>query len=146
MSLTGWISSRSFCFLIEDALLLQKEKERKKERKNRGLRSKFSIFLRYTLPPNFIPQCYRPQTWQFLSTYSSLLFACLLFTKSRVGHRTLSSQCSINKYPKYRCNVLTTVDLHLNWLNWQWSCWLISFADPAHISQSLFLLVLIFSI
>ena len=40
------------------------------------------IFLKFELPPNFIFQCYRPQTWQFYIFFPALSF--LVFTKSRV--------------------------------------------------------------
>ena len=40
------------------------------------------IFLRFEQPPNFIFQCYRPQTWQ--STYFCLLFSFLVLGKCQV--------------------------------------------------------------
>ena len=33
------------------------------------------IFLRFELPPNFIFQCYRPQTWQFYLFFPALFIS-----------------------------------------------------------------------
>ena len=50
------------------------------------------IFLRFELPPNFIFQCYRPQTWQFLHIFF-LLFPFLVFTKCQVLNLRVGRSC-----------------------------------------------------